>query len=167
MAGLRYISTNYLTSAIESMTDNLKIAGQGRGINGGRWYYLVPVWTHTTGNNPSHTICSSWISSKFQVISFTTADGHWSASLPYRFTPGVKAPSTHWRTPRTVWEQIRTKHVRSCRKSNPSSSVGQPVAQSLTVYRPMQQYWPQFRCGFTPHVSGRKHKGNLSVFTTQ
>jgi hypothetical protein len=62
--------------------------------------------------------------------------GEWSASRPGRFTPGERAPGTHWIGgwvgPRAVpYAVVKRKIPSSRRELNPRTLIVQLVAQSL------------------------------------
>jgi hypothetical protein len=61
--------------------------------------------------------------------------GEWSFSHPDRFTPGQRAPSTHWIgwwTPEPVWTTLGTENSYPHRDLNSNPSVVQPVASRYT-----------------------------------
>jgi hypothetical protein len=71
-------------------------------------------------------------------IFFTSAlaGGEWSTSRPGRFTPGERAPRTHWIgdwvDPEPVWTTWRIENSWPYRDSNSNTSVIQPVACRYT-----------------------------------
>jgi hypothetical protein len=68
----------------------------------------------------------------------TLARGEWSASRPGRFTPGERAPSTHWLggwlDPRAGLDDVEKRKLLTPRDSNFNPSLVQPVASRYTDY---------------------------------
>jgi hypothetical protein len=62
------------------------------------------------------------------------AGGEWSASSPYRFTPGERAHGAHW-AGEPVLMTWRSKNSCPHRDSNSDLSVFQPVAIPTTLSR--------------------------------
>jgi hypothetical protein len=67
-------------------------------------------------------------------VSLTSAlpAGEWSVSCPGRFTPGERAPGTHWIADRV--DDVEKKKFLTYRDSNSEPSVVQIVASRYTNY---------------------------------
>jgi hypothetical protein len=71
--------------------------------------------------------------------------GEWSASSPSRFTPGERAPGTHWIGgwvgPRVGLDAMEKKKVCSCREPNPDSPVRSPSLYRLSYTNRSMYRW--------------------------
>jgi hypothetical protein len=71
-------------------------------------------------------------------LTSTQAEGEWSASRPCRFTPGEKAPGTHWIgvwvDSRACLDDVKKKKFLTYQGSTSNTSVVQPVASRYTDY---------------------------------
>jgi hypothetical protein len=76
--------------------------------------------------------------------------GEWSASRPGRFTPGERAPGTHWIGGwvgrRAVLDAVVKRKIPSPRReSNPRTPIVQPVAQRYTDWAITALTWDKYR----------------------
>jgi hypothetical protein len=103
-----------------------------------------------------------WRYSSTHSLTSALDGGEWSASRLGRFTPGGRAPDTHWIGgrvgPRAVLDAVAKRKIHSHRReSNPRTPIVQPVAQRYTDWADYsgitRSRWPPknaVQCSVTP-----------------
>jgi hypothetical protein len=104
-----------------------------------------------------------WMYSSMFFFTSTLVGGQWSASCPSRFTPGRRAPGTHWNSgtvdSRIGLDDVERREILRCQEWNPGSPVRSPLLHRLSYSESKLTCNTQKRGG-----TSKNYKFNVIIF---